>query len=176
MNRSHKSSCYIIAAPVEPEWLVPVVPAYLLGPSRSESASASWKFLLVWDDDNVSLIYESEFYTAYGAYEGGKLKRMALINLKGWNIGTSPRPSFNFQLHIPVGLTSDLYVQQFQSPNGARGLVDDITWRGCQWTYASLGKTVTGVRNDAFYVLANANRVATINLPNTQAYIVNFYD
>jgi hypothetical protein len=31
----------------------------------------------------VSLIYESEFYTAYGAYEGGKLKRMALINLKG---------------------------------------------------------------------------------------------
>ncbi|KAH7409642.1 hypothetical protein BKA64DRAFT_665528 [Cadophora sp. MPI-SDFR-AT-0126] len=124
----------------------------------------------------VSLIYESEFYTAYGAYENGKLKRIAVINLQGWNIGTSPRPSFNFKLHIPVGLTSNLYIQRFQSPNGARGLVSDITWRGCQWTYASLGKVVTEVRNDAFYVLGNADRVATINLPASQAYIVNFYD
>lgn len=67
-------------------------------------------------------------------------------------------------------------MERFRSSNGARALVSDITWKGCQWTYESLGKTVTGVREDWFTVVTKSDRIANINLPDSQAYMVNFFD
>lgn len=88
-------------------------------------------------------------WAGYAAFEDGIPKRLAFLNLNYWNSSssTTERASQTITIGLPEGITS-VAVDLLSSPLGAGASADTITYGGSQWTYESLGKEVTGVRND----------------------------
>lgn len=81
--------------------------------------------------------------SAYAAYDGEKLARVALVNLELWD-GHHSRPSSrnhtSITLDIPAG-TKKATVKKLTSPSGGTAReTDQITWGGMSWTYQNGGK------------------------------------
>ncbi|KAI1655416.1 glycoside hydrolase family 79 protein [Daldinia decipiens] len=113
-----------------------------------------------------------ENLAAYGAYEGGAAKRVAIANLNYWNKTSSgvQRPSVALDLEVPMGVAS-VKVYHLNSPLGAGAAADTITYGGSQWTYKSLGEEVKNVRDDTEQV-AVKNGVASVTVQNSEAALV----
>ncbi|ROW17412.1 hypothetical protein VPNG_00841 [Cytospora leucostoma] len=113
--------------------------------------------------------------SAYAAFEDGTPKRIAVVNLDYWNqtsSGTS-RPSVSIYVSIPSELgVKSVTVDYLSSPLGAGAAADTVTYAGSQWTYESLGKEVTGVRNDTETV-AVVDDVATITVNSSSAALIS---
>ncbi|KAH8669070.1 hypothetical protein BX600DRAFT_461192 [Xylariales sp. PMI_506] len=88
--------------------------------------------------------------SAYAAFEGGEVQRVAVVNMEYWNLtsSTGARPSAAVQLTVPDGVDT-VTVDHLSSPYGAGADATTITYGGSQWTYESLGFEVTGVRDDS---------------------------
>lgn len=81
--------------------------------------------------------------SAYAAYNGEKLARVALVNLELWD-GHHSRPSSrnntSIALDLPAG-TEKVTVKKLTSPlGGTAHETDQITWGGMSWTYQNGGK------------------------------------
>ncbi|KAI4597231.1 hypothetical protein KJ359_004744 [Pestalotiopsis sp. 9143b] len=111
---------------------------------------------------------------AYGAFESGTLKRVAIMNLQYWNETSSgtDRPSTSICLSVPDDVTQ-VTVDRLSSPAGAGAGADTITYAGSQWTYESLGLEVQGVRNDSS-TLDVPDGVVTINIYDSEALLILF--
>jgi hypothetical protein len=111
---------------------------------------------------------------AYGAFEDATLQRVALTNLQYWNASGSgsgtARTLTAVDLHVPSGVAS-VHVDRLGSPRGAGADADSITYAGSQWTYASGGAEVAGVRNDSTTVDV-VDGVATVHVWDSEAILV----
>lgn len=109
---------------------------------------------------------------AYAAYEAGAPKRLAIANLDYWNRTSSDfdRPVASIAIQVPDAV-DEVTVHRLSSPDGAGADASSITYGGSQWTYESLGKEVTGVRDDSEEV-AVKDGVATITVPASEAVLV----
>ncbi|ETS75105.1 hypothetical protein PFICI_13589 [Pestalotiopsis fici W106-1] len=110
---------------------------------------------------------------AYGAFEQGSLKRVAILNLQYWNETTSgtQRPVTSIDLSVPEGTTKAI-VQRLGSSAGAGAGADTITYAGSQWTYESLGLEVQDVRNDTSTIEV-VEGVVTISVYDSEALLVS---
>ncbi|KAI0170236.1 beta-glucuronidase [Pestalotiopsis sp. NC0098] len=111
---------------------------------------------------------------AYGAFEGGALKRVAIMNLQYWNETSSGthRPSTSIDLSVPGNVTQ-VTVDRLTSPAGAGAGADTITYAGSQWTYESLGLEVQGIRNNSS-ILDVTDGAVTISINDSEALLVSF--
>lgn len=109
---------------------------------------------------------------AYVAFENGVARRVAVANLAYWNRTSSAveRPSASIDIKLASNATS-VRVTRLSSPDGAGAGADTITYAGSQWTYESLGKEVTGVRNDTFDVIVQ-DGIASVDVSDSEAVIV----
>lgn len=112
-------------------------------------------------------------WAGYVAFEDGVPKRLAFVNLNYWNSSssTTERASQTITIGVPDG-TTDVIVNLLSSPLGAGARADTITYGGSQWTYESLGKEVTGVRNDT-QMLAVENGQVQITIYQSSAVLVH---
>lgn len=112
-------------------------------------------------------------WAGYAAFEDGVPKRLAFLNLNYWNSSssTTARASQNITISVPDGVTS-VTVDLLSSPLGAGASADTITYGGSQWTYESLGKEITGVRNDTQTLAAEDGEV-TVTIYQSSAVLVH---
>lgn len=99
------------------------------------------------DDENVK---GPANVAAYAAYDDDVVRRIAVANLNYWNktnADAGDRPSVVLDINVPAGVKT-VEVAHLNSPLGAGGGADTITYGGSQWTFESLGKEVKGVRKD----------------------------
>ncbi|KAJ5083921.1 hypothetical protein NUU61_008500 [Penicillium alfredii] len=102
------------------------------------------EFLGTHKDVSVAnLDLNKSYLSAYAAYEGKTLARVAIVNLELWDghADNKPkRPSQEIELGVPVG-TEKVTVKRLASPMGGTALPSDqITWGGVEWTRKSNGK------------------------------------
>jgi hypothetical protein len=111
---------------------------------------------------------------AYAAFEAGALERIAIVNLEYWNQTSSgtTRPQTTIDVGVPEGV-SEVTVVKLGSALGAGADASTITYAGSQWTYASLGKEVTGVADDTETLPAVA-RIATVTIQDSEAIMISW--
>jgi hypothetical protein len=110
----------------------------------------------------------------YGAVQDNVVKRVAIANLDYWNrtsSGTS-RPSVALNIEIPASNSGYARVTRINSPDGAGGAADSISYAGSQWTYSSMGKEVMGVKNDTTILHVRSGRVR-VTVSSSEAIIVD---
>ncbi|KAI0521354.1 hypothetical protein F5B22DRAFT_596601 [Xylaria bambusicola] len=80
-------------------------------------------------------------YAGYGAYDNGKLARVALLNLELWDQKRSSgdRPSAKFSLSGLKNAGRKVMVHHLNAEKGALAQ-NGMTYAGLQWTWASKGK------------------------------------
>lgn len=111
-------------------------------------------------------------FIAYAAYEADSARRIAIVNLKEWDDSlTTPRGSQSVTLSGLTNVTS-VKVDVLSSPRGARADASTITYAGSQWTHASNGLEVTGVRNDS-QTLSVVNGAVTIVVDDSSAVLAH---
>ncbi|KAK3716781.1 hypothetical protein LTR37_006131 [Vermiconidia calcicola] len=109
---------------------------------------------------------------AYAAYVENEPVRVAIINLNIWDGSDGyPRPSTAFTLGVPIA-TKELRVDVLGSPHGAHASGDSITYAGSQWTSASEGTEVTGVRNDSMTLKVEGGE-ANVVVHNSEAVLIH---
>ncbi|KAI1416862.1 hypothetical protein F5Y13DRAFT_204251 [Hypoxylon sp. FL1857] len=116
----------------------------------------------VGDDGNGTLV-------AYGAYESGKLARVALLNLDLWTANNGTRSPVDFTLKGLPGATKNVTVHQLSAPGGALAN-DSLTYAGLEWTVESEGID-KHVRDDSKVLDLNGTDV-TISVNATSAVMV----
>ncbi|KAL2274092.1 hypothetical protein FJTKL_03699 [Diaporthe vaccinii] len=112
-------------------------------------------------------------WAGYAVFEDDAPKRLAFVNLNYWNSSssTTERASQTITLGLPDDINT-VTVDLLSSPLGAGASADTITYGGSQWTYESLGKEVTGVRNDT-EILAVENGQVNITIYQSSAVLVH---
>ena len=109
---------------------------------------------------------------AYASYEGTRPRRLAIINLNIWDQGdTAERPSVTLPLDLPEDCV-EVRVDVLSSPEGAHASGDSITYAGSQWTSASNGQEVKGVRDDSYSLKVHGGK-AEIDIFKSQAVLVH---
>lgn len=79
------------------------------------------------------------FLSAYAAYDGGNLTRVAVVNLRLWNEDDpKARPHKTVALKIGKAATS-VMVKKLTSIKGGSASAGNITWGGFQWRAANGG-------------------------------------
>ncbi|KAI1093000.1 hypothetical protein F5B19DRAFT_451637 [Rostrohypoxylon terebratum] len=116
----------------------------------------------VSDDSDGTLI-------AYGAYESGKLARIALLNLNLWTTQNGTRSHVDFTLKGLPGTSKQAKVHHLTAPGGALAK-DELTYAGLEWTKESngIGKQV---RNDS-RVLDLKGSDMTVRVNATSALLI----
>ncbi|KAK4614552.1 Beta-glucuronidase [Fulvia fulva] len=114
----------------------------------------------------------SDTLAAYSAWEGGRIKRIAVVNLKVWNKGQGQgaRGFVNFKIEN-LGAVRSARVNYLTSPDGGKA-EDSLTWSGLQWTYESNGKGVR-VKNDE-KIVAVKDGVMNVAVEASSAVIIEF--
>ena len=111
---------------------------------------------------------------AYTAYEGNTPKRIALVNLNEYDddnsTATTPRGGQDVTLTGLAGF-SNVTVDFLSSPQGAHADASTISYGGSQWTYASGGEEVKGVRADSVTASVDAGS-AVVSIPDSSAALV----
>lgn len=116
----------------------------------------------VGDDSKGTLI-------AYGAYESGKLARIALLNLDLWTSQNGTRTPVEFVLKGLPGTSRQAKVHHLSAPGGALAK-DGLTYAGLQWTRESngIGKPA---RNDSSVLNLNGTDL-TVRVNATSAVMI----
>ncbi|KAB8223197.1 hypothetical protein BDV33DRAFT_228660 [Aspergillus novoparasiticus] len=111
--------------------------------------------------------------SAYAAYEGARLARLAIINLELWDgrhESQEKRHAKQMLLHVPAG-TDSVTVKRLTSPAGGTARSSNqITWGGMQWTYENEGRgknVSTGaerltVKDGTVHIAVNASEAAMV--------------
>lgn len=111
--------------------------------------------------------------SAYAAYEGANLARLAIINLELWDghhESQEKRHSKQMLLHVPAG-TDSVTLKRLTSPaGGVARSSNQITWGGMQWTYENEGRgenVSTGaerltVKDGTVHIAVNASEAAMV--------------
>ena len=88
------------------------------------------------------------FYSAYAAYDDGKLSRIGIANLNYWSKKTESTPtSRNFTLSWDRNIKG-LEIGRLTSPEGAAASADqNITWGGMSWNVRGDGSGVQVVND-----------------------------
>ena len=112
---------------------------------------------------------------AYGAYNGTKLARVALVNFKEWetkNNATGTAPTSLFKLAGLQGACK-LHIKVLQGSSGAAGLAETITYGGSQWTAESEGMEVPDQSGGGAWSVEIVNGTAEVETPYTSVAIVS---
>lgn len=129
--------------------------------------------VVVSDDDDE----DSNNIAGYVAFEeGGAPRRLAIVNLDYWNSSSSPAPRAAATVALrglPADVTS-VTVDRLSSPLGAGAGADTITYAGSQWTYASNGVEVPGVRDDSETLAVGADGRVDVSVDQSSAVLVRF--
>jgi hypothetical protein len=131
--------------------------------------------------NNVDL--NSEYYSAYAAYESGKLCRVAVLNLLTWDPpnstdtgssgGASGRPSTTFDLGSLPGYKSAT-VELFTAPGATSNT--SITVAGVSYDYElAQGKAVRVGKDIAATLYPDADGSFSVDVEASQAVIVTFH-
>ncbi|KAK8124773.1 glycoside hydrolase family 79 protein [Apiospora kogelbergensis] len=118
-------------------------------------------------------------YAMYDAQQGGKLGRVALVNMRLYNGTRTPgdkRGVETFRVPVPQGVQS-VKVRRLHADHGAAAMGFDfggrehnVTWAGQQWSYSvDQGKGHGKVVEDEVKV---QDGVAAVNVPDSEAVIV----
>ncbi|KAI5920748.1 hypothetical protein F4810DRAFT_681845 [Camillea tinctor] len=112
---------------------------------------------------------------AYVAYEGDAPKRIALANLNYWNRTSSAedRGNVTVAFELPDSAPESVTVHRLSSPDGAGADATTITYAGSQWTYASGGTEVKGVRDDSEEVTVT-DGVASVTVLSSEALLITW--
>jgi hypothetical protein len=121
----------------------------------------------------MTVTAEETDVVAYAAYVDNSPRRLGIVNLNYWN-GTesSSRPNISIALNLPADIKI-VRVDKLASPLGAVATADNITYAGSQWTYASNGNEVKGIKNDS-YQLESVNMSVSITVKDSEAALVHF--
>ncbi|KAI0599914.1 hypothetical protein F4775DRAFT_99764 [Biscogniauxia sp. FL1348] len=115
---------------------------------------------------------------AYAAYDENPA-RIALANLNYWNRTSAPageargNVTVDFALPDGVAATSATLVR-LGSPDGAGADADTITYAGSQWTYASGGAEVAGVRDDSEELPVSADGIVSVTVASSEAVLISW--
>lgn len=111
---------------------------------------------------------------AYVAFVDGAPVRLAVVNFDYWNqsSSTTARTAANISVSVPANVTS-VTVDKLSSPLGAGASADTMTYAGSQWTYESLGREVTGVRDDSETLAVAGDGVVYISVNQSSAVLVH---
>ena len=132
---------------------------------------------------DISGVQDYQNTVAYLAWVNGKPVRMAIVNLNEWPKAdgngildeSAPRgmPAYDIQ-----GLSggSSVTVKYLDSPRGAHVNASDITYGGSQWTYASGGREVKGVRDDTMTVMAGDDGSMDVVVGDSSAALIILCD
>ena len=109
---------------------------------------------------------------AYAGWVNGTVSRLAMVNFDVWD-GNDPvtRPAEWINIDSLPEWCSSVDVVQLNSPDGAHANASSITYAGSQWTYESMGKEITGVRDDTKSYTVKAGSVS-IELEASSGVIV----
>lgn len=122
---------------------------------------------------NVDL--DRDTLSAYAGYEGGALKKMAIVNLEKWGAGDDPhdRPSYDIEINVPLDISAAT-IRRLTSLTGATETDSrKITWGGYSWSRESNGKAekmstgqdvVRRVVDGVFTVTVKASQAVVIYL------------
>jgi len=119
----------------------------------------------------VNNTIDGTYFTAYAAYNGSTIARIALVNFNEWSeVEGTTRPNTTITL---TGLsdTESVMVKYLSSDEGAAGMASGITYGGSQWTAKSVGKEVYGVRNDTVSLEVEDGEVDVV-VPYTSVAVV----
>lgn len=130
--------------------------------------------------NNIDL--DSDYYSAYAAYEHGKLCRLALLNLHAWdppnsNItiysnGETTRPNVTFDLGVIEGVSSAT-VELMTAPGATSDT--DITVAGISYDYdKDEGRPVRVDADIAAVILPPRGKPFIVDVGYSQAVIINF--
>lgn len=112
-----------------------------------------------------------ENIVAYAAFFDDKPVRVAIVNLNIWDPGDGERPSITVTLNVPAD-SQEVKVDFLSGTGGAHAGASDITYAGSQWTAASEGAEVKGVRNDS-QILDIRDGKVNVEVSNSQAVLVH---
>lgn len=122
--------------------------------------------------------------SAYAAYEGTQLKRVALLNLRVWRPAISEeRPKTNFKFSVPFQ-SGTVTVRRLRADRGVAAMGYDwcksqingcadghnVTWAGEQWT--KLIDNGVGHGGGVEKVINVVNGEVVVNVPDSEAVIV----
>ncbi|KAI0387943.1 hypothetical protein F5Y04DRAFT_286849 [Hypomontagnella monticulosa] len=108
-------------------------------------------------------------FIAYGAFESGKLARIALLNLHFWTPQDGSRPHVDFTLRSLPSTTKQVKAHHLSAPTGALAK-EGLSYAGLQWTFESNG-TDSRLKNDSL-VLDVQGAEATVSVNATSAVLV----
>ena len=113
-----------------------------------------------------------DYMVAYAAFEKGKAKRIAIVNLNLWDSrnGTT-RPATELTLFVPSGIKF-VGVRTLNSPKGAYANATSITYAGSQWTAASNGNEVFDVEPSGITNVSVSNRKVKLEVQDSSAMLV----
>jgi hypothetical protein len=117
---------------------------------------------------------QSETLSVYGAYAGGKLTRMAVLNMNEFNSTEGgPRPSTDVSFTISGATnSSSVTVQRLQAPGS--DATSGVTFSGYSWDY-NLGQGMpVNVNNASPEVLNITSGAFTITIPDSEIAILQF--
>ncbi|OTA59168.1 glycoside hydrolase family 79 protein [Hypoxylon sp. EC38] len=106
---------------------------------------------------------------AYGAYESGKLARVALLNLDLWITNNGTRHPVDFALKGLSGVMKKATVHHLSAPDGALAK-EGLTYAGLEWTLESMGID-KHVRDDSKVLNLNGTDV-TVSVNATSAVMI----
>lgn len=109
---------------------------------------------------------------AYAAYVDEEPVRVAIVNMRFWDLENGERPRVSIALDVPSGCEK-VRVDFLSSPQGAHAYAENITYAGSQWTSASEGKEVKGVWNDSRILDCHDGKV-NVDVWSSQAALIHF--
>ncbi|KAE8313097.1 hypothetical protein BDV41DRAFT_588419 [Aspergillus transmontanensis] len=165
-------------------WQEPIFPFALWHPQYNNTAGTvlpafyAQTFAAEFIDSNVNVTVANidlgqPHLSAYAAYEGANLARLAIINFELWDGRheiQEKHHSKQMLLHVPAG-TDSVTVKRLTSPAGAMaGSSNQITWGGMQWTYENEGRgknVSTGaerltIKDGTVHIAVNASEAAMV--------------
>ncbi|KAF2159925.1 glycoside hydrolase family 79 protein [Zasmidium cellare ATCC 36951] len=132
----------------------------------SNSRKGDFQVVSLYSDKNPTV-------SPYAAFVGGKLDRLAVIDLTEWNTTeTTPRPQRAFQ----IGVGNDVNTAELRrlTGKGTNSTNDggDITYAGTQWTVASPGGVKVGQETES---VALSGGKVSFDLKASEAVLVTLH-
>lgn len=113
---------------------------------------------------------DNEHFTAYAAYEGDEIVRLAFVNLKYWDEDQGERREVQVNLS-GLDRIGKAVSKTFTSARGAPAATRDITYGGSQWTYESMGLEV--VKKEDTVTAQVMKGAVRIVVPDSSAVVVH---
>ncbi|KAI1386621.1 uncharacterized protein F4822DRAFT_444963 [Hypoxylon trugodes] len=106
---------------------------------------------------------------AYGAYESGKLARIAFLNLDMWTTRNGTRPQVDFVLKGLSATGTQAKIHRLSAPDGALAK-NNLSYAGLEWTWESRG-IGQQLRDDSTVMDINSTNM-TVSVDATSAVMV----